>query len=156
MPRMAPRMKKRTAKKVSRTQAKPFRDRIAYSPIVDRPRLKLPGGARVAVWTIVNAEEWAVERPMPRTVLPPPMSQNSGQPLLPDLPNWAWHEYGMRVGFWRFLDALKPFQLKAPVSVNRSGIASYEPVAKAALDAGWEVMGNRDGGRPEPTLDRAA
>src|SRR3954466_1236733 len=128
MPRMAPRMKKKTAKKTARTQAKPFHDRIAYSPIVDRPRLKLPGGARVAVWTIVNAEEWSVERPMPRTVLPPPY----GQPLLPDLPNWAWHEYGMRVGFWRFLDALNRFKLKATFAVNGSVIQSYPPVAKAA------------------------
>jgi allantoinase len=70
------------------------KDRLAYSAIVDRPRLALPDGARVAVWTIVNVEEWSIERPMPRTVLPPPF----GQPLLPDLPNWAWHEYGMRVG----------------------------------------------------------
>src|SRR5262245_24263236 len=84
---------------ISRMQPK---ERVPYSPTVDRPPLKLPGGARVAVWTIVNVEEWAIERPMPRTVLPPPY----GQPLLPDLPNWAWHEYGMRVGFWRFVDAL--------------------------------------------------
>ena len=79
-----------------------FRDRVPYSAIVDRPPLKLPGGARVAVWTIVNVEEWSAERAMPRTVLPPPY----GQPLLPDLPNWAWHEYGMRVGFWRFVEVL--------------------------------------------------
>ena len=71
-------------------------DRIPYSAIVDRPRLALPDAARVAVWTIVNVEEWSIERPMPRTVLSPPF----GQPLQPDLPNWAWHEYGMRVGFW--------------------------------------------------------
>ena len=58
------------------------RDRVPYSAIVDRPPLKLPGGARVAVWTIVNVEEWSIERAMPRTVLPPPY----GQPLLPDLP----------------------------------------------------------------------
>ena len=33
------------------------RERIAYSPIVERPPLKLPGEARIAVWTIVNVEE---------------------------------------------------------------------------------------------------
>jgi len=130
-------MRKKT-KKTSRTPAKQFRDRLPYSAIVDRPRLKLPGGARVAVWTIVNVEEWATERPMPRTVLPPPY----GQPLLPDLPNWAWHEYGMRVGFWRFLDVLKNFGLKATLALNGSVIKSYPPVAKAALDAGWEFMGH--------------
>jgi peptidoglycan/xylan/chitin deacetylase (PgdA/CDA1 family) len=115
-----------------------FRERIPYSPIVDRPSLKLPGGARVAVWTIVNVEEWSDARAMPRTVLPPPY----GQPLLPDLPNWAWHEYGMRVGFWRFLEVLKSFNLKATLAINGNVCKSYPPVAKAALDAGWEFMGH--------------
>lgn len=121
---------------------RPFRDRIAYSAIVDRPPLKLPGGARVVVWIIVNVEEWANERAMPRTVLPPPSVGNAGAPLLPDLPNWAWHEYGMRVGFWRFLETLKQFDIKATLALNGSVIKSYPPVVRAALDAGWEFMGH--------------
>ena len=32
--------------------------RLAYSAIPERPRLALPGGARMAVWVIVNVEEW--------------------------------------------------------------------------------------------------
>ncbi|OGA76343.1 MAG: polysaccharide deacetylase [Betaproteobacteria bacterium RIFCSPLOWO2_12_FULL_65_14] len=118
------------------------RDRIPYSAIVDRPPLRLPDGARMAVWTIVNVEEWAIERAMPRTVLPPPQSGNAGQPLLPDLPNWAWHEYGMRVGFWRFVEALKKYDLKATLAINGSVCRSYPRVAQAALDAGWEFMGH--------------
>ena len=114
------------------------KDRVPYSAIVDRPALKLPGGARVAVWTIVNVEEWSIERAMPRTVLPPPY----GQPLLPDLPNWAWHEYGMRVGFWRFVEALNRFSVKATLAINGSVIKSYPRVAEAALKAGWEFMGH--------------
>ncbi len=115
-----------------------FRDRLPYSAIVDRPPLKLPGGARIAVWTIVNVEEWSEERAMPRTVLPPPY----GQPLLPDLPNWAWHEYGMRVGFWRFLDFFKSINTKTTLAINGNVCRSYAPVAKAALEAGWEFMGH--------------
>ena len=114
------------------------RDRVPYSAIVDRPKLALPGGARMAVWTIVNVEEWSIERNMPRTVLPPPY----GQPLQPDLPNWAWHEYGMRVGFWRFLEALDKCGLKATLAINGSVIKSYPRVAEAALKAGWEFMGH--------------
>lgn len=113
-------------------------DRIPYSAIVDRPALKLPDGARIAVWVIVNVEEWSIERPMPRTVLPPPM----GQPLIPDVPNWAWHEYGMRVGFWRFLKALKEVDIKATMAVNGSVCESYPRVAEAALEADWEFMGH--------------
>src|ERR1044072_1984682 len=46
--------------------------RIAYSAISERAPLKLPGGARMAVWVIVNVEEWDATAPMPRTVLTPP------------------------------------------------------------------------------------
>jgi len=114
------------------------KDRVPYSAIVDRPPLKLPGGARLAVWTIVNVEEWSIERNMPRTVLPPPY----GQPLMPDLPNWAWHEYGMRVGFWRFLEALQKYSVPGTLAINGSVCKSYPRVAEAALKAGWEFMGH--------------
>jgi len=113
-------------------------ERVPYSAIVDRPKLELPRGARLAVWTIVNVEEWSIERAMPRTVLPPPY----GQPLLPDLPNWAWHEYGMRVGFWRFLEILEKFNIKATLAINGSVIKSYPRIAEAGLKAGWEFMGH--------------
>jgi allantoinase len=75
---------------------------------------------------------------MPRTVLPPPY----GQPLMPDLPNWAWHEYGMRVGFFRILDALDSRGIKATFALNASVIKSYPPVVEAGLKAGWEFMGH--------------
>ena len=78
------------------------RERCDYSAIVDRPPLKLPGGARLVFWTIVNYEVWDIARPMARQVLPAP----TGQVLLPDVPNWSWHEYGMRVGAWRFFERI--------------------------------------------------
>jgi allantoinase len=115
-----------------------IRDRVTYTPIHRRPALHLPGGARVAVWTIVNVENWMPTGPMPRAVLPPPM----GQPLLPDLPNWAWHEYGMRVGFWRFLEVLGARDLKATFAVNGTACRVYEEACTAAHEAGWEFMGH--------------
>lgn len=113
-------------------------DRAPYQAIVDRPAHKLPGDARVAVWVIVNVEEWSIDRAMPRTVLPPPM----GQPLLPDLPNWAWHEYGMRVGYWRFMDVLARANVKATLALNGNVCNSYPRVIEAALEADWEFMGH--------------
>ena len=114
------------------------KDRVPYSAIVDRPPLKLPNDARVAVWTIVNVEEWSIERAMPRTVLSPPF----GQPLLPDLPNWSWHEYGMRVGFWRFLEVLEKIQSRPLSPSTARSCKTYPRVAEAALKAGWEFMGH--------------
>lgn len=114
------------------------RDRVPYEPITQRTPFQLPDGARVAVWTIVNVENWQPGQAMPRAVLPPPM----GQPLLPDIPNWCWHEYGMRVGFWRFMEVLNARGLKATLAVNGSACQLYAQACQAALDAGWEFMGH--------------
>jgi len=114
------------------------RSRLPYTPIHRRPALKLPNNARVAVWTIVNVENWSPTAAMPRAVLPPPM----GQPLLPDVPNWAWHEYGMRVGYWRFIETLGSRKLKATFALNGSVCELYPEACEAARDAGWHFMGH--------------
>lgn len=114
------------------------RERITYSAIVDRPPLLLPDSARVAVWTIVNLEEWDIARPMARQVLPAP----GGVSPVPDIPNWAWHEYGMRVGFWRLKAALDRFGITPTLSINAAVCQSYPRVAEAARDGQWEFMGH--------------
>ena len=112
------------------------RERIEYSAIIDRDPLKLPDGARLVVWPIVNVENWEIQNPMARTVLPPP----GGTAVVPDLPNWAWHEYGMRVGFWRLKAALDRFDIQATLSINASVCEVCPRLAGAARDAGWEFM----------------
>ncbi|MEQ9041979.1 MAG: polysaccharide deacetylase family protein [Silicimonas sp.] len=113
-------------------------DRVPYQALVDRPKLTLPDGKRIAVWVILNVEEWRIEGPMPRTVLPPPM----GQPLIPDVPNWSWHEYGMRAGFWRQHAALTARGIPVTLAINGNVCRSYPRVAEAGLEAGWEFMGH--------------
>jgi len=127
-------------------------DRVPYQASVDRPRLTLPGNKRVAVWVILNVEEWQIENPMPRTVLPPPM----GQPLLPDVPNWSWHEYGMRAGFWRQWKALVDRNIPTTLAINGHVCQSYPRVAQAALEAGWEFMGHGHLQGPMHKLDNQA
>ena len=112
-------------------------ERISYSPINARKPLKLPDGARMAVWVIVNVEEWDATQPMPRTVLTPPAG---GSPS-PDIPNWAWHEYGNRVGFWRMLKVFDEFKIPGVLAINGSALAAYPPIVEAALERNWEFMG---------------
>ena len=92
----------------------------------------------MVVWTILNVEHWDSTQPQPRTILPPPM----GQLLLPDVPNWAWHEYGNRVGFWRLRDLFKHFQIVPTLGLNGSIIESYKPIVDVALEEGWEFLGH--------------
>ena len=113
-------------------------ERISYSPITERPPLILPDGKRMAVWVIVNVEEWDANMPMPRTVLTPPAG---GSPS-PDIPNWAWHEYGNRVGFWRLLKTFDEFKIPAALAINGSAIAGYPAIVKAAKERNWEFMGH--------------
>ena len=113
-------------------------ERLDFSAIAHRPKLTLPDGARLVVWVIVNVEEWDPAQPMPRTVLTPP----AGGAPMPDIPNWAWHEYGNRVGFWRMLEAIDEHRIRAVLAVNGSAIARYEPIARAALERGWEFIGH--------------
>ena len=118
--------------------------RLPYSAIVDRAPLKLPRGVRLVVWPIVNVEVWDIGRPMPRQALPPP----TGVTRLPDVPHWGWHEYGMRVGFWRMKAVLDRLKITPTLSVNARVCLDYPRVAQAARDAGWEFMGHSYDQRP--------
>ena len=110
--------------------------RQTFSAIVDRPPLKLDG--RIIIWTIVNFELWDISRPMARQVLPAP----TGQVFLPDVPNWSWHEYGMRVGAWRFFELYKKLGIRPTLSINARVCLEYPRVAAEARENGWEFMGH--------------
>jgi peptidoglycan/xylan/chitin deacetylase (PgdA/CDA1 family) len=112
------------------------RQRIDYSSPFTRPALKLPGKGRLIVWSVVNIEEWEITRPMARQLSPAPQ----GQSAIPDMPNWTWYEYGMRVGFWRLMRALKKAKVAPTMSINARVCEVYPEVTAAARDAGWEFM----------------
>jgi len=113
------------------------RQRIEYSSPFHRPPLKADNGTRLIIWPVVNIEEWELERPMPRHASPPPGGISSD---VPDMPNWTWHEYGMRVGFWRLLDAFEKRGIRPTMSINSKVCETNPAVPAAARDAGWEFM----------------
>jgi peptidoglycan/xylan/chitin deacetylase (PgdA/CDA1 family) len=112
--------------------------RLRYTAPWQRPRHALPGGGRLIVWPVVNVERWSIANPMPRQALVAP----TGAALQPDLPNWAWHEYGMRVGFWRLRAMFAGLGIRPTLSINASVISAYPAIATAARDDGWEFMGH--------------
>ena len=61
---------------------------------------------------------------------------------MPDIPNWAWHEYGNRVGFWRMLEVLDHFRIRAVLAINGSAISRYRPIVQAAAERKWEFIGH--------------
>ena len=110
-------------------------ERLAFSPIDQRPPLQLPDGLRLIIWPVFALEHWDISRPMARTVISPPQVQS----LQPDHPNWSWHEYGMRVGFWRLKRMMEQLKLSPTVTLNARVCETYPQVAQACVDAGWEL-----------------
>ncbi len=120
--------------------------RVEYSPIIQRQPLKLPGNARVAVWIAINIEAWVFDEPMTREVRALPR----GRGFVPDVPNYSWHEYGMRVGFWRMKEVLDKHQVKASIMLNASVCNSYPQIVDAIVEDGWEILGHGYIQRPQP------
>ena len=114
------------------------RDRLHHQPIINRPKLLLKNNKKIILWVIVNLEVWDPDLPQPRNILPPPMNA----PMLPDLPNWSWHEYGMRVGFWRILKALQERRISSTLALNATVVDYYPETVEAAIKANWEPMGH--------------
>ncbi|HTW85842.1 MAG TPA: polysaccharide deacetylase family protein [Candidatus Sulfotelmatobacter sp.] len=112
--------------------------RAPYVPAPQRPRLQLPDGARLALHVIVNVEAWAYDAKLPRQTLTAP----GGVEPVPDVPNFAWFEYGMRVGIWRVFDVLRSHGVRATLSINASVCDAYPEIVAAAVAEGWEMMGH--------------
>jgi allantoinase len=131
-------IKKRAAKSRARTPAPQppvpkEHDRFDYSAIIDRPRLFWPNGARVAVWVIPNIEHFLFDRPSTRlTTLP----------VHPDVLNYAWRDYGVRVGIWRMMEVMERYGVKGTVALNSDVCARYPRIIEEGKKLGWEWMGH--------------
>src|SRR5260221_6596491 len=110
--------------------------RIAYQLASQRAALTPPRGKPLIVHLVVNIETWPFDQPMPRKVFTAP----HGAEQIPDVPNFAWVEYGMRCGMARLLDLFGRRRLPASAFINASVIETYPACAEAVRAAGWEFV----------------
>jgi peptidoglycan/xylan/chitin deacetylase (PgdA/CDA1 family) len=108
-------------------------DRFDYSPIIDRPRLSWPNDARVAVWVIPNIEHFLFDRPSTRL---------TNLPVNPDVLNYSWRDYGVRVGIWRMMEVMERYGVKGTVALNSDVCARYPRIIEEGKKLGWEWMGH--------------
>jgi peptidoglycan/xylan/chitin deacetylase (PgdA/CDA1 family) len=107
--------------------------RFEYSPITRRPLVRLPGGARVAVWIVPNVEHFHYDKPA-MSLTPMTMS------LKPDVLNYAWRDYGVRVGIWRVMEILERQGFPATAAVNSEACERYPQIIEEGNRLGWEWM----------------
>jgi peptidoglycan/xylan/chitin deacetylase (PgdA/CDA1 family) len=110
----------------------PTHGRYGYRAITDRPDYDWPEGKRLAVYVGLNLEHFAFGEGL-GAKLAPQMGE-------PDVLNYAWRDYGNRVGVWRMLEIFDALKLPAGVLVN-SEIYGYCPEVVAAFRArGDEII----------------
>lgn len=112
--------------------------RIPFQMEGDTPPLPPYQGKRVIVNVAVNVEHWPFDQPMPRAVLPPP----HGIRAVPDVPNFTWVEYGLRVGMPRLLQLCASLGIRASNLSNSDICTHYPRLAEAMLKAEWEFVGH--------------
>lgn len=112
--------------------------RIPYRLESDTPPLPAYKGRRVIVNLAVNVEHWPFDQPMPRAVLTPP----HGIKAIPDVPNFTWVEYGLRVGMSRLLQMCAALGIRASNLSNSQICTHYPRLAEAMLQADWEFVGH--------------
>ncbi len=107
---------------------------VPYSPILHRPRLTWPNGARVALWICPNIEHYEYLPKFVRTRDPWPRSPH------PDVLGYAQRDYGNRVGLWRLFDATDALGLRCTVSLSMAVLQHYPDIMDAMEKRGWELM----------------
>ncbi|TYC59808.1 hypothetical protein FMN50_08535 [Rhodobacterales bacterium] len=112
--------------------------RIPYRLAGDAPELPLFEGKSILVQLVVNMEHWRFDHAMPRGISTPPQGRQS----IPDVPNFAWAEYGMRAGMQRIFDLFADRDLPASASLNANVIDIYPSCAEKSLSLGWEFIGH--------------
>ena len=108
--------------------------RYAYSAILHRPDYSFPGGKRLAVYLGFNIEHFDFGEGLGATLVPP-----SPQP---DVLNYAWRDYGNRVGVWRCLELFDQLALPVGCLIN-TALYDYCPeVIEAFVARGDELIGH--------------
>jgi allantoinase len=105
---------------------------LTYSPIVDRPSIRWPNGARVALWVVPNVEHYEWE--------PESNPHRNAWPRIPYIKGYSWRDYGNRVGFWRMLEVFDRHGIRATVSLNMAVLDLFPEIRDAMVERNWELM----------------
>lgn len=92
----------------------------------------LPEGKKIAVWIVVNIEDFDLRYPI------------DGGESVPDFRAYALREYGNRAGMARILAELDRFRIKGTGAVNGAFARNFPEWIKECSDRDWDLMGHGD------------
>jgi len=108
--------------------------RFKYRPVHHEPGRPWPNGANLAVYVGLNLEHFAFGEGLGVELAP-------GGPR-PDVLNYAWREYGNRVGVWRMIDLFDSLSLPCTALLNASLFDHSPEIGDAFARRGDEIAGH--------------
>jgi peptidoglycan/xylan/chitin deacetylase (PgdA/CDA1 family) len=123
-------------------------DRYDYSPITQRRDFSWPGGRRLAFYIALNVEHFSFGEGLGHTptALGPP----------PDQRNYAWRDYGLRVGIWRIFDLMEEFGLPLCHLLNSSVCEEHSAIVEEIRKRNDDVIGHgRTNSERQSDMDEA-
>ncbi|WFF41585.1 polysaccharide deacetylase [Salinicola endophyticus] len=108
--------------------------RFPYRPITDHDPAHWPGETRLAVYLGFNLEHYAFGEGRGVGIAPP---APEGEP---DVLNYAWRDYGNRVGAWRCLALFESLNLPAGVIANTALLDHCPELLEAFAARGDEII----------------
>lgn len=109
-------------------------NRFDYAAIHERPGYSWPEGKRLAVYIGLNLEHFSFGEGLGACLAP-------AQPQ-PDVLNYAWREYGNRVGAWRMLEMFDELRLPCAALINTSLLDHAPSLVAACAQRGYEIVGH--------------
>lgn len=112
----------------------PTHGRYDYVPIIRRPVYDWPEGKRLAVFFCSNIEVFAYRAGVGVDA--------SGHDRPQSQVNYAWRDYGNRVGIWHYLDLLDEFGLPGAHNVNSALLEVCPDITERIRGRGDEFVGH--------------
>ncbi|WP_431281305.1 polysaccharide deacetylase family protein [Humitalea sp. 24SJ18S-53] len=112
----------------------PEHNRYTHSALPQRPTYEWPGGKRLALLLSNNIEHFAFRAGIGSD------SAQIGAPQ--NQRNYAWRDYGNRVGLWYMLDMLDEMGLPCSHNVNTAALDACPEIAPALIKRGDEFVGH--------------
>ena len=110
----------------------PRHGRYEHSAIRDRATYDWPNGARLALTVVNNIEHFAYRAGLGTDSAQPGAPQNQR--------NYAWRDYGNRVGLWYLLDLLDELEVPSAHNVNATVLDACPEIVPALMARGDEFI----------------
>jgi allantoinase len=108
---------------------------IDYLPITERPGLRWPGGARLAVMICPNILYYEFKPPHDPWI-------NPWSRMTPDVMMYGRQDFGGRVGFWRLLDIFDKYDVPCTATLNVAALLKFPDIRDAIVERRWDIMGH--------------